>query len=171
MKNEAAWLELYERPIFNDKDDARYNEAWKWVQELQAGGRLTSVDVFALQCLIDALATPPSVPAQQGEGCDLPPGGWLCTRDKGHEGPCAAYRPDRWAGVIPLVEKIMEDEGATVTFTGPNPDFNGLPNECVVVCGPTTNWQDMGFRADTLVDCLRAATPPAQDQTNEVTHG
>ncbi len=23
--------------------------------------------------------------------CDRPPKGWYCTREKGHEGPCAAY--------------------------------------------------------------------------------
>jgi len=23
--------------------------------------------------------------------CDLPPLGWYCTREKGHDGPCAAY--------------------------------------------------------------------------------
>ena len=56
MKNEQAWLELFEHPVFNDSDDPRYAQAWKWVQELQRGGRLTSTDVFALQCLIEALA-------------------------------------------------------------------------------------------------------------------
>ena len=69
MKNEASWLELFERPVFNDADDPRYEESWKWVQELQKGGRLTTTDVFALQCLIDALAEPatPSVePAGNG---------------------------------------------------------------------------------------------------------
>jgi len=24
--------------------------------------------------------------------CKVPPKGWLCTRQSGHEGPCAAYR-------------------------------------------------------------------------------
>jgi len=24
--------------------------------------------------------------------CKVPPKGWLCTRQPGHEGPCAAYR-------------------------------------------------------------------------------
>lgn len=23
--------------------------------------------------------------------CDVPPFGWFCTREKGHDGPCAAY--------------------------------------------------------------------------------
>ena len=91
------------------------------------------------------------------QDCDLPPSGWICTRGKGHDGPCAARRPSRWDGVAELVDLICSDEGATVTFTGPNPDFNGLPNECVIVNGPTTDWHDVHFRADTLADCLRAS--------------
>jgi hypothetical protein len=27
--------------------------------------------------------------------CDLPPKGWYCTRDKGHEGPCAAHSTEQ----------------------------------------------------------------------------
>lgn len=28
-------------------------------------------------------------------GCQQPPDGWYCSREPGHEGPCAAY-PSRW---------------------------------------------------------------------------
>lgn len=62
----------------------------------------------------------------------------------------------RWAGVSELVEAITKDEGATVTFTGPNPDFNGLPNEAVTVQqGP--GWSEEIYRGDSLADCLRRA--------------
>lgn len=62
----------------------------------------------------------------------------------------------RWAGVIPLVEQITAEEGATVAFACQNPDFNGLPNEAVtVVRGP--DWQEVTYRADTLAECLTAA--------------
>lgn len=62
----------------------------------------------------------------------------------------------RWAGVIPLVEQISAEEGATVAFSGPNPDFNGLPNEAVTVQqGP--GWYEQTYRGDTLADCLRQA--------------
>jgi len=27
--------------------------------------------------------------------CDVPPEGWYCTRDKGHEGPCAALPKEK----------------------------------------------------------------------------
>lgn len=63
---------------------------------------------------------------------------------------------DRWADVIPLVERITEEEGASVTFFGPNPDFNGLPNEAVIVIrGP--HWTESFYRADTLAACLQNA--------------
>ena len=64
---------------------------------------------------------------------------------------------DRWADVAPLVDQITAEEGASVTFTGPNPDFNDLPNEVVSVCNHATGWVPEYFRADTLADCLRAA--------------
>lgn len=58
--------------------------------------------------LIDSLLKPPvSLPASEliklhGDvavmlhqltmnKCDIPPKGWMCTRTKGHTGPCAAY--------------------------------------------------------------------------------
>lgn len=71
---------------------------------------------------------------------------------------------DRWHGVIPLVEQILADEGAAVTFTGPNPDFNGLPNEAVGVT-QAPSWFEKTYRADTLADCLRAAITDHQADT------
>jgi hypothetical protein len=55
---------------------------------------------------------------------------------------------------IPLIEQICSEEGATVTLTGSNPDFNDLPNEAVTVCNSATGWIDQTFRADTIADCL-----------------
>lgn len=63
---------------------------------------------------------------------------------------------DRWTGVIELIEQITAEEGASVTFVGSNPDFNGMPNEAVTVI-QGEDWQDVTYRADTLADCLRAA--------------
>lgn len=70
----------------------------------------------------------------------------------------------RWEGVIPLVEHITAEEGATVTFGCANPDFNGLPNEAVtIVRGP--NWTEETWRRDTLVGCLAAAVAaPPEDR-------
>ena len=38
--------------------------------------------------------------------CKIPPPGWLCTREEGHDGPCAAL-PDKfthkgWFGICPV---------------------------------------------------------------------
>ena len=64
--------------------------------------------------------------------------------------------PHRWKGVIPLIEQITVEEGASVTFVCANPDFNGLPNEAVTVF-QGEDWQEVTYRDDTLADCLRAA--------------
>jgi DNA-binding MarR family transcriptional regulator len=64
---------------------------------------------------------------------------------------------------IPLFERyrivgyICAEEGATVTFTGDNPDFNGLPNSVVCVAAAFTNWDDRHFRAESVLDALRLA--------------
>lgn len=49
--------------------------------------------------------------------CDRPPAGWQCTRDRGHDGPCAAspVSADAVEGdgdliVCPLHPDIQEDE-------------------------------------------------------------
>ena len=31
--------------------------------------------------------------------CEKPPKGWRCTRDAGHDGPCAAVSVDPWAAL------------------------------------------------------------------------
>lgn len=110
--------------------------------------------------------TNPIAVSQRPNPCDLPPEGWTCSRGKGHDGPCAARRPSRWDGVPELVDQITDEEGATVTFTGQNPDFNGLPNEVVVIHrGP--DWGEETFRADTLADCLKAAIRDQKDHDHE----
>lgn len=35
--------------------------------------------------------------------CNVPPKGWLCTRQAGHGGPCAAYRNVRMPHPFPTV--------------------------------------------------------------------
>jgi hypothetical protein len=31
-------------------------------------------------------------PCVHGQGCEVPPPGWWCSREPGHKGPCAARR-------------------------------------------------------------------------------
>ena len=56
-----------------------------------------------------------------------------------------------------LIDALTDGEGDTVTFCCKNPDFNGLPNECVTVNASWTDWQDRDFRADTRQACLEMA--------------
>lgn len=60
-------------------------------------------------------------------------------------------------GTDRLIDCLTDGEGDTVTFCSPNADFNGLPNECVMVNGGWTDWQDRAFRADTRRQCLLEA--------------
>ena len=53
-----------------------------WAQSLSA--RDWSVAELIAEKL-DAEAAP------EPESCTVPPEGWYCTRQKGHEGPCAAH--------------------------------------------------------------------------------
>lgn len=55
------------------------------------------------------------------------------------------------------IDLLTDGEGDTVTFCCRNPDFNGLPNDCVTVNASWTDWQDRDFRADTRADSLRMA--------------
>ena len=55
------------------------------------------------------------------------------------------------------IDIMTDGEGDTVTFCCKNPDFNGLPNECVIVNASWTDWQDRAFRADTREECLAMA--------------
>lgn len=56
-----------------------------------------------------------------------------------------------------LIDALTDGEGDTVTFCCSNPDFNGLPDECVIVNASWTNWRDRDFRADTRQACLEMA--------------
>jgi len=59
--------------------------------------------------------------------------------------------------IMAIVDRLREEEGATVAFCCDNPDFNGLPNCCVIYNGSATDWQDEHFRADSLIECLELA--------------
>lgn len=57
----------------------------------------------------------------------------------------------------PLIQQLCEEEGAVVTLTGSNPDWNGLPNQVVIVCNRKTNWDEKSFFGDTIKQCLEKA--------------
>lgn len=56
-----------------------------------------------------------------------------------------------------LIDILTDGEGDSVTFVCKNPDFNGLPNECVIINASWTDWKDRSFRADTREECLQMA--------------
>lgn len=62
-----------------------------------------------------------------------------------------------------LINVLTDGEGDTVTFCCQNPDFNGLPNEAIIVNASWTNWEDKYFRANTKWECLNLAI---QDMKN-----
>ena len=44
------------------------------------------------------------------ERCKLPPSGWYCTRDPGHDGPCAAYASTAYSGwASPTLGRVYDD--------------------------------------------------------------
>lgn len=65
------------------------------------------------------------------------------------------------AKVLDLIDQLREPEGDSVSLVCDNPDFNGLPNCCVIVNGGWTGYYDVEFRCDTLVACLEAAVASA----------
>lgn len=62
-----------------------------------------------------------------------------------------------WIVAKRIIDRLIEEEGATVSLVGPNPDFNGMPDNCVFVSAWFTDHKDQDFRADTVLDCLRLA--------------
>jgi len=56
----------------------------------------------------------------QDRGCTLPPEGWYCTREPGHEGPCAAHAIEQPADLLPLALVAETVKGAALV-EGPRP--------------------------------------------------
>lgn len=56
-----------------------------------------------------------------------------------------------------IVEELRAEEGATIEIGGSNPDFNGQPNEVVIVTDDWTAWKPRRFGAETVLLALRAA--------------
>jgi hypothetical protein len=56
IKNESYWLEIEELPAFEEDSDPRVSEAkaqaWRWLEMLQSGRRMTARDIIQLQGLL-----------------------------------------------------------------------------------------------------------------------
>lgn len=55
------------------------------------------------------------------------------------------------------LELLRSEEASQIIFTSSNPDDNNLPNEVVGVKDLWTEWLEVDFRGDTLLECLRKA--------------
>jgi hypothetical protein len=58
---------------------------------------------------------------------------------------------------LALIEALRADEGSSVVLLCDNPDFNGMPNNAIEVNGAWTDWKDVRFMGDTILDCLEQA--------------
>lgn len=63
---------------------------------------------------------------------------------------------DRDNATVDMIEKLVADEGNSVTILCPNPE--GDPNRAIVCNGDWTGWSDVRFGGKTLLDCLTSAT-------------
>ncbi len=60
-----------------------YRKGWRWTVLWRSGaGDMYDRYVFTRSGVGDSMAT---------KLCHVPPEGWVCSREAGHEGPCAAY--------------------------------------------------------------------------------
>ena len=61
------------------------------------------------------------------------------------------------AATVRFINKLRADEGDCVTILCDNPDFNGQPN-CAILCnGEWTDYDDLRFKGDTVLQCLTRA--------------
>lgn len=56
-----------------------------------------------------------------------------------------------------FVEMLTQEEADSVTILSPNPDFNGHPGYAITVSASWTNYEDVRFEGDSLLDCLDQA--------------
>jgi len=61
-----------------------------------------------------------------------------------------------WAHMGRIIDLLRSVEGDCVTIVSDNPEFDG-PARMIVCQGGWTNWEEVQFTGDTLVDCFDAA--------------
>lgn len=66
-----------------------------------------------------------------------------------------------------MLNALRNPEGVSVQFICPNPDFNGGPNEVVIVCAEWTNWEEKRYGANTLFQALENALEDAPQEVWE----
>jgi hypothetical protein len=71
--------------------------------------------------------------------------------------PPAAYPIETCVAIVSALNRLRDNEGATVTFICDNPDFNSGPDRVVIVNDQWTNHEDRRFGGATLLDAISAA--------------
>lgn len=81
------------------------------------------------------------------------------TQKRGNDREGNEYEPsdDHAKDVLGMIDQLRKNEGSSVIIHCSNPDFNGLPNECISVVDEWTEWEERDFRDNTLLGCLQAA--------------
>jgi len=67
------------------------------------------------------------------------------------------------AATVRFINDLRGHEGDSVTILCNNPDFNGQPN-CAILCnGEWTDYDDLRFKGDTVLQCLARASIAKND--------
>ena len=105
--------------------------------------------------------------------CELPPAGWVCTREPGHDGPCAAVASDTGSGLREGLEALFEQAFADGMDAGKTGDESLLAGSAAVYAQSALNLfatptdatvGATGGGEDKVTDAhLNAATTPGGD--------
>ena len=80
------WVAITEIVVPTARDKVQLLLALKYIHDL----RCIDTNYIAVNTLVHQYQQPDFIRVQASV-CDVAPTGWLCTREPGHEGPCAAW--------------------------------------------------------------------------------
>lgn len=66
--------------------------------------------------------------------------------------------------ICTAISELTNDEGSTLTLVGSNPDFNG-PDQIIECSGDWSNYVDVQFQGESLVECLELAVDNKRKRT------
>ena len=84
--DKQAWVAVNKIVVPTALDKVQLLLALKYIHDL----RTIDTDYLAVNTLVHLYGFPERIEVE-ADVCDLPPAGWLCTREPGHDGPCAAW--------------------------------------------------------------------------------
>lgn len=81
---------------------------------------------------------------------------WRVSYRQAYEELCEVANSERFAAIL-VLERLVADEGASVTVLCENPEGHGPDNHAVEVCDAWTDYRDRRFYGPTLFAALSAA--------------